>query len=147
MVLLALLVSLAGGGLAGGVVSVLYNRSVRHRTLRTDFYTKLKNMYSAYVIRFSETPGGQGRYWVNIVGENPKGADREFVDHRSNFIDGLVAFNELEEARVLRTAILDNSTKEVKTPGTMLKLDLQPELNALDACMKVLHKKLRLDQR
>lgn len=61
MVLLALLVSLAGGGLAGGLVSVLYNRSVRRRNLRTDFYPKLNNMYSAYVIRFSETLAGQGR--------------------------------------------------------------------------------------
>jgi hypothetical protein len=84
---------------------------------------------------------------VNIEGDHPKGADRDFVDHRSNFIDGLVAFNELEETRVLRTAILDNSMKEVKTPGIMSKLDLQPELNALDASRKVLHKKLKLDQR
>jgi hypothetical protein len=147
MVLLALLVSLAGGGLAGGVVSVLYNRSVRHRTLRTDFYPKLNNMYSAYVIRFNETPRGQGRYWVNIVGNNPDDADKDFIDHRSNFIGDLVAFNELEEARVLRTAILDNSLKEHTTPGIMSKLDLQPELEALDACLKVLHKKLKLDQR
>jgi len=74
---LALLVSLAGGGLAGGVVSVLYNRSVRRRTLRTDFYPKLNNMYSAYVIRFNEIPRGQGRYWVNIVGNNPDDADKD----------------------------------------------------------------------
>ncbi|HEV2194037.1 MAG TPA: hypothetical protein VGR55_00505 [Candidatus Acidoferrum sp.] len=146
MVLLALLVSLAGGGLAGGVVSVFYNRSVRRRVLRTDFYPKLNNMFSAYMIRFSETPGGQGRYWVNVVGDLPKGADRDFVERRSDFIGGLIAFNELEEARVLRTAILDNVPKEAKT-GSTSKLDLQPELNALETCMRVLHEKLKLDQR
>lgn len=145
MVLLALLVSLVGGGLAGGVVSVLYNRSVRHRTLRTNFYPKLNNIFSAYVIRFNETPGG--RYWVTVVGNIPKEEDRDFVDHRSDFVSDLIAFNELEEARVLRTAILDNSAKGIDAPGTLTKLDLQPEFKALDACMKILHKKLKLDHR
>ena len=147
MVWLALIVSLASGGLSGGIVSVLYNRSLRHRILRTEFYAKLNNMYAAYTIRFHETPQGQGRYLVNIVGNEPIGADREFVDHRSDFIQGLVAYNELEEARKLRQAILDNATKEHKTPGVLSKLDLQPELEALDACIKQLHDKLELDKR
>jgi hypothetical protein len=51
MVILALCISLVSGGLAGGIVTVLYNRSLRHRILLTGFYIKLKNMYAAYVIR------------------------------------------------------------------------------------------------
>lgn len=147
MVWLALFVSFVSGGLGGGIVSVIYNRSLRHRILRTEFYAKLNNMYAAYTIRFYETPEGRGRYLVNIVGDEPKGADREFVDHRSDFTQGLIAYNELEEARKLRQAILDNATKEHKAPGILSKLDLQPELEALDTCIKQLHDKLELDKR
>jgi|ERR1700685_4556009 hypothetical protein len=116
--------------------------SFHWRALRTQFCPKLNNMYSAaYVIRF-EKP--QGRYWVNIVGQNPSNEDEEFVDHRSNFISDLIAFNELKEARILRKAILDNSMKRHNTPGILSKLDLSPEADPLDACLKVLHKKLKL---
>jgi len=138
--MLALLVSFIGGGLAGGIVSAISNRIFHWRALRTQFYPKLSNIYSAYVIRF-ERP--EGRYWVNIVGQNPLGADREFVDHRSNFISQLIAFNELKEARVLRKAILDNLMHDL-TPGTTSKVDLAPEADALNECLKVLHKKLKL---
>jgi hypothetical protein len=46
--LLQLLVSLIGGGLSRAAVSMLYNRSVRQRTLRIDFYPERNDMYSAY---------------------------------------------------------------------------------------------------
>jgi hypothetical protein len=138
---LTLLLPIISGGLAGGLVSVISNRIFHWRALRTKFYPVLNNMYCAYVIRM-EKP--EGRYWVNIVGQNPSPADQEFIDHRSGFIQALIEFNELKEARVLRTAILDNSMREHKTPGILSKLDLQPEATALDECMRVLHKKLKL---
>jgi hypothetical protein len=138
--MLTLLVAIVSGGLAGGIVSVISNRIFHWRALRTQFYPKLNNMYSAYIIRF-EKP--DGRYWVNIVGQNPLGADREFVDHRSDFISELIAFNELKEARVLRKAILDNSMHNLSV-GSTSKHDLGPEADALNECLKVLHKKLKL---
>jgi hypothetical protein len=144
---LAVLISLVSGGLAGGFVSAIFNRIFHWRALRTQFYPKLNNMYSAYVIRFAETPNGRGRYWVNIVGNLPSDEDEEFVNHRADFIAELIAFNELKEARRLRQAILDNSADAESTPGLLSKLDLQPEFNALDNCMKILHKKLKLDKR
>ena len=61
--MLTLLVYFISGGLAGGIVSAISNRIFHWRALRTQFYPKLNNMHSAYVIRFSETPQGQGRYW------------------------------------------------------------------------------------
>ena len=84
---------------------------------------------------------------MRIVGQEPQGADREFIEHRTAFIQGLVGYNELEEARKLRQAILDNETREHKTPGVMSKLDLQPESEALNVCMKKLHDDLELDKR
>ena len=143
----ALLISFVSGGLAGGIVSVIFNRVFHWRALRTQFYPKLNNMYCAYVVRFNETPQGRGRYWVTVVGQNPKPEDEEFIDQRSVFIHDLIAFNELKEARKLRQAILDNAGREHVTPGILSKLDLQPEATALDECMKVLHQKLKLDQR
>lgn len=141
---LTLLVSMVSGGLAGGVVSAISNRIFHWRALRTQFYPKLNNMYSAYVIRFNEVKDGHGRYLVNIIGENPSDEDVPFVEHRSDFIQDLIAFNELKEARKLRQAILDNSLKKKSDP-ILSKLDLQPEATALNECMKVLHEKLRLD--
>src|ERR1700733_6329604 len=138
--MLTLLVSIISGGLAGGIVSAISNRIFHWRALRTQFYPKLSNMFSAYIIRF-EKPNG--RYWVNIVGQKPSNEDEEFVEHRSNFVSELVAFNELKEARVLRKAILDNSMQNL-SPGSTSKLDLGPEANALNECLKVLHKKLNL---
>jgi hypothetical protein len=138
------LTALASGGLAGGVVSAVSNRIFHWRALRTQFYPKLNNMYSAYVVRFNETPQGQGRYWVTVVGQNPSPDDEEFIDQRATFIHDLIAFNELKEARKLRQAILDNSGREHVTPGILSKLDLQPEADALNTCMNILHKKLKL---
>jgi hypothetical protein len=140
-----LLVSIVSGGLAGGVVSAISNRIFHWRALRTQFYPKLNNMYSAYVIRFSET--NQGRYWTTVVGQNPSPEDEEFIDRRSVFIHDLIAFNELKEARKLRQEMLDNGAKEHVPLGLPSTLDLQPEADALGRCMTILHKKLKLDQR
>ena len=71
------LASFLGGGLAGGLVNVIANRFFHWRTLRTQFYPKVNNIYSAYVIRM-EKP--EGRYWVTIVGNNPSAEDEEFVE-------------------------------------------------------------------
>jgi hypothetical protein len=133
--------SVLGGGLAGGCVNVWFNHRSRQRDLRTKFYPKLNDIYSAYLIRM-EKP--EGRYWETIVGNNPSGADEEFVNHRSTFVSDLIQFNELKEARALRKRILDNSMNGDHTPGSLMKLDLTPEANALGQCLKTLHRKLKV---
>ena len=143
---LTLLVSIISGGLAGGIVSAISNRIFHWRALRTAFYPKLNNMYAAYMIRLNEIKGGRGRQLVNIPGQMPSNENAEFVEHRSDFIQDLITFNELKEARKLRQAILDNSVK-AKSDPILSKIDLQPEATALDETMKILHKKLKLDQR
>lgn len=136
------LVSLLGGGLAGGCLSVLFQWNRRLRDLRTKFYRGLSNIYSAYVIRM-EKP--EGRYWVTIVGQTPSNEDLEFVDHRANFLLELVEFNELKEARTLRKEMLENAMSGHHTPGILTKVDLLPESKALGDCLHTLHKKLSLD--
>ena len=141
-------------GAVTGIASLLWNIFIKltadwpkQRALRAEFYPKLNDMYAAYLIRFNETKEGRGRYLVNVVGNLPSREDDQFVNHRTDFIQGLIAFNELKEARKLRQAILDNSANPHNTPGILSKLDLQPEAQALNECMKVLHKKLKLDKR
>jgi len=139
--MLTLLVAIVSGGLAGGIVSAISNRVFHWRAKRTEFYPKLNNMYAAYMIRFEQP---NGRYWEHVIGKEPLDADRDFVDHRSKFIQELIAFNELKEARVLRKAMLDNSMPKNVSEGSTEKMDLAPEMNALNECIKVLHKKLKL---
>lgn len=141
MELVTVAVSILGGGLAGGCVNVVSNRMARRRDLRTKFYPKLNNMWGAYLIRMQNP---QGRYWTLIVGKVPLEEDQPFVDHRTDFLLDLVEFNELKEVRTLRTAILNN-TSGSHTPGVLVQVDLKPEFDALDACLRRLHKKLRLD--
>jgi hypothetical protein len=133
---------LLSGGLAGGCISIGYNRLTRNRDLRTRFYPILNDMYAAYLIRM-EKPGG--RYWHLIVGNNPSEDDREFVEHRAAFVGELIQFNELKEARILRTAMLNNVMEGDHTPGAQKTVDLQPEFDALGLCLTQLHKKLQLD--
>jgi hypothetical protein len=101
----------------------------------------LNNMYAAYAIRM-ENP--EGRYWKNIVGNNPAPEDEDFVDHRSSFLSDLVQFNELKEVRLLRTKMLDNQSGSNHIRGEESTLDLAPEAAALNACLVKLHKKLKL---
>ena len=103
---LGLVVSFLGGGLAGACVSVFSNRLFHRRELRTKFYPILNNMFSAYVIRMTEP---EGRYWTNIVGNNPFVEDQGFINHRSSFASDLVQYSELKEVRVLRKRLLDNA--------------------------------------
>lgn len=133
---------LLSGGLAGGCISIAYNRRIRFRDQRTKFYQKINDIWAAYLIRMDK-PGG--RYWHTTVGMNPSEDDQEFVDHRATFIVELVQFNELKEARILRTAILNNTANADHTPGAPTTIDLKPEAEAIDACFRKLHKKLRLD--
>jgi hypothetical protein len=136
-----IIASLLGGGLAGGCVSVFFNRLFHRRDLRTKFYPKVNNIYSAYLIRMEEP---EGRYWTTIVGNNPSSEDREFVDHRATFISDLVQFNELKEARILRKHLLDNAMSGHHSPGLKTTLDLAPEFEALAVCFRVLYKKLKI---
>jgi hypothetical protein len=87
-------------------------------------------MYSTYVIHFKQKPEGRGRYLVRIIGQEPTGADKDFIEHRTDFILDLVDFNELKEATNLGQVISDNELREKGTPGLTSKLDLQPELDA-----------------
>ena len=138
----AILASVISGGLAGACVSTLLNRIFHWRELRTKLYPKVLDLYGAYMIRM-ETP--EGRYWETIVGNNPAPEDVEFVDHRSQFISELVAFNELKEARELRRVFAENMAAGGPAPrGSRTRLDLHPETAALAACVALLHKKLKL---
>lgn len=132
--------SFVSGGLAGGLISIFANRMFHFRSLRTKFYPKVNDIYSAYVIRMEKPQGS--RYVVTVDGKQPSADDAFFVVHRSNFVTGLVEFNELREARTLRKKMIDNSFSAERTPGSIVKLDLQPKADALNICLKTLHKKL-----
>jgi hypothetical protein len=142
MGILSFAVSLLGGGLAGGCLSIWYQHRKRIRDLRTQFYPKLNNIHSAYLIRMEKK---EGRYWTTIVGNVPSNEDAEFVDHRAQFLSDLIQFNELDEARRLRQTMLDNAMKGHHTPGLLTKVDLKPEAEALGKCMQILHLELKLD--
>jgi hypothetical protein len=104
-----------------------------------------EQIHSAYIIRM-ENP--QGRYWENTVGMTPteENPDYEFVNHRSNFIvSDLIQFNELREVRELRRAFMEHQAKGDHTKGALVKYDLEPERKALSECLRVLHKKLKID--
>jgi hypothetical protein len=140
MNLVTAVVSIVSGGLSGGCVSVFFNRLFHWRELRTRFYPKVSDLYSAYVIRM-EKPAA--RYLVRTIGNNPSSEDEEFVDHRSRFISDLVQFNELKEARVLRKRFLENMMSATGPVGTISKLDLAAESEALSVCHAKLYKKLK----
>jgi hypothetical protein len=142
MELVTVAVSILGGGLAGGCVNVVSSRITRRRDLRTKFYPKLNDMHSAYLIRMQDP---QGMYWTHTVGKVPLREDEVFVEHRSTFISDLVQFNELNEARTLRAAMLNNMMSGDHTPGVVRQVDLKPESDALGACLRVLHDKLGLE--
>jgi hypothetical protein len=142
MELATVAVSILGGGLAGGCVNVVSSRMARRRDLRTKFYPKLNNMWSAYLVRMQNP---QGRYWTLMVGKIPLEEDRPFIEHRVAFMSELVDFNELKEVRTLRTAFLNHMRSGDHTPGIVRQVDLKPEADALDACLRVLHDKLHLE--
>ena len=130
------------GGLAGGCVSVFFNRLSRWRELRTKFYPLLSDIFSAYLIRL-EKP--EGRYWTTVIGNIPSLEDENFIEHRGSFTSNLVSFSELKEVRVLRKLLLKNMMSGDHTRGAVSKFDLAPESAALAACLATLHKKLKID--
>jgi hypothetical protein len=136
-----LIASILSGGLAGGSVSTFFNHRLHWRKLRGEFYPKLSNILSAYVIRMEQP---EGRYWTNTVAKNPAEEDRVFVDHRADFILDLVKFNELKEARELRKKLLENRGHGLGQESTVLKTDLLPEQEAILECLHKVHKKLEL---
>jgi hypothetical protein len=133
--------SVLSGGLAGGCVSIFFNRLSRRRELRTKFYPMLSDMHSAYVIRM-EKP--EGRYWTTIVGNIPSPQDKDFIEHRGKFTSDLVQYNELKEVRILRKRFMNNMISGDHTRGAVLKTDLAPESAALNDCLITLHKKLNI---
>jgi hypothetical protein len=141
MFLGALLISLASGGLAGGCVSTVANRHFYRRALRTKFCPLVLNMTAAYAVRF-EAPEGQ--YWSGTVGEVPSPNDREFVTQRAKFISQLIEFNELEEARTLRSTLIGLPLLDTYRDGNTFRRDLLPEYDALHKCTGIVHKKLKL---
>lgn len=140
MVIIAIVASVISGGLSGACVNVFFNHRFHWRELRTKFYPKVKDLWAAYLIRM-EKPEGQ--YWVTIIGNQPSRTDKEFVDHRAFFISDLVQFNELKEARILRKRFSENMIGATGSVGTLSKLDLAPEAQALQVCHDTLYRKLK----
>lgn len=139
-------VSIISGGLAGGSVSTVANRYYYLRKKRTEFYPKLNNILAAYLIRLEDP---DKRLLIQEPGYLPAGADLKFVDHRSDFIHGLVEFNELNEARELRKKLVDSMFSGVimvneKEKTKESAIDLMQEYRAIEHCHDVLHKKLKL---
>lgn len=85
---------------------------------------------------------------IQQPGYLPAGEDLKFVEHRSDFIRGLVEFNELEEARELRKKLVENMIASVTVvdanDNSEKATDLMQEYRAVEHCHDVLHKKLRL---
>jgi hypothetical protein len=135
-------VSMLGGGLAGGCINTVFNRIFYWRGLRIKFYPQLSHIFSTYRIRM-ETP--EDRYLMLAVSEPPLPLDANFVRHRSVFISELIDFTELKEVRGLRQKLLSNMEPSGSGPkGTLIKIDLKPESDALFACVKKVQEKLRL---
>jgi len=60
------------------------------------------------------------------------------------FISNLIQFNELREARELRTKMILNINPTGAKMGEVLKTDLMPEYQAISDCLDIVHKKLKL---
>jgi hypothetical protein len=116
-------VSLVGGGLSGGVVTTILNRFFQRRTLRTQFYLKLNDIYGAYLMRLSWEAG---RYLVATTGKELSKDDAEFADRRGTFLHDLAAFNELTEVRKLRKTIVENMREECGVRGVSVGISGDP---------------------
>jgi|ERR1035441_5762170 hypothetical protein len=103
-------VSLISGGLSGACVNVLYNRLSRQRQLRTMFYPSVSDLYAAYTIRMQKP---EGKCLVVAPDKLPACDDESFVRFRSSFICNLVQFNELDEARLLRTKMWESMSNSL----------------------------------
>ena len=139
--MVAIIVSMVSGGLAGACASVFMNRWFHWQDLRRKVYPKVKNLFAAYMIRMEQT---EGRFWIGVTGFLPAEEDKDFIDHRSSFLEEIIEFTELREVRSLRKAYGENMKKGERGDGQPFKLDLKPEYDALGACMKTLHEKLKI---
>ena len=135
-------VSLLGGGLAGGIVNVGVSRYFYLRGLRTRFYPKLNDLVSEYVVRIAML--GKSISLEKVFMPDP--VNKEFIEHRATFILTLTDFNELKEVRDLRKIILKNQTPErTKNTEDDIIVDLGLELDALNECLSLVHKKIGFD--
>jgi hypothetical protein len=135
-------VSLIGGGLAGGTISTVSGRMQRKRALRTQFWPTINNMMGHYVVRFEKS---DGRFWRGTVGLMPQPEDAEFVDRRVEFFFKLPEFNELPEVRPLLAAMAHNINPDHAPAGAEITRDLKPEFDALIQCLSVIEKKLKIE--
>jgi hypothetical protein len=129
------------GGLAGACATIGLNRWFYWQELRRKFYPEVSNLVAAYTIRLEQP---DGRFWVGVVGQDPSAVDKKFVIHRTSFLSGIIPFTDLREARKLRKAIVKNMQQRNPDEAQPFKLNLKPEYDALEVCMKTLHKKLRI---
>lgn len=136
------MISMLGGGLAGGLVSTWLNRIFHWRALRTRFHPHLNNFWGEYVLRIQNS---DGRHWETKVGYEPLPKDKKFVEHRTDFVFRLVEFNELKEARELRKKMLTTLNPDHAEKGEIIKTDLTPEYRAVEECLMTVQKKLKLD--
>jgi hypothetical protein len=135
------IISLVGGGLAGGALSLYFNRRYYLRKMRTELYPQVEKMVRAYGIR-SILPAGKG--WI-VDGRKfrPGPGDDEFRAARTEFIARLVGFNELKEAREL-SGTMTSSTIPSDPDDGFPTAELEKEADALSLCFKTIQKKLRL---
>ena len=94
MAIVSPIVSLIGGGLAGGVLSLYFNRRFYLRKMRTELYPYIEKMVDRYRIRLI-LPEGKG--WI-VDGRKyrPGPSDEDFRAARKELISRLVGFNELK---------------------------------------------------
>jgi len=138
----AVVVAFFCGGLGGAIWSSIRTHRKELRQLRTKFYPTVSNIYAAYVIRMDNP---SGRYLVQVPDSGPSSEDQKFVDHRTAFVLDLTDFNELPEARHLRTQMANNMFKIGEDSNPNSTLDLAPEAKAINVCLTTLHKKLKLE--
>jgi hypothetical protein len=142
MTIVSPIISLIGGGLAGGALSLYFNRRYYLRKMRTELYPHLEKMIRAYEIR-ALLPEGKG--WI-VDGRryHPGPSDDDFRADRRDFISRLVGFNELKEARELRGTMI-SSTIPLSPEDGFPTAELAKEVDALSQCFKTIQEKLRLE--
>ncbi len=136
------IISLIGGGLAGGALSLYFNRRFYLRKLRTELYPYVEKMGDRYRIRLI-LPEGKG--WI-VDGRKyrPGPSDEDFRAARKEFISRLVGFNELKEAQALRAAMISSAIPPELEDGFPMA-ELEKEANALFLCFTKLQRELRLE--
>lgn len=142
MTIVSPIISLVGGGLAGGALSLYFNRRYYLRKMRTELYPHIEKMVRAYEIR-SLLPEGKG-WIVDGTKYRPGPSDDDFRAARKEFISRLVGFNELKEARELRGTMISSTIPPDPGDG-FPTAELEKEADALSQCFKTIQRKLRLE--